>query len=409
MKNIYFSIILFLISNVSHSLNIDEKLDLVKKVYNLKPKNCEPIKRNVHKLNAGKELFNTLSLSGGRDISCAKCHIDRFGTADGLPIAVGVGGKGEGLDRYHSSKGVLVQRNAFSLKGRASKEFTAFFWDGKAQKIGNNFITQFGDHVNERFDSILAAASILPLIERDEFLGEGKNKFRKHTWDTYYYDRYVTLSKLIRERVISPKNEDDKKLKEILEKAKINLSKFDLAEIGNLIALHIENKFKCDESKWDKYLEGQKDVISLSEKRGAILFYGKGRCASCHSGSFQSDMDYHSIGTPQGFFGPHSRHRDIGRSGVTNLEKDLYKFRTPPLNGVSKTPPYGHNGAFKNLKEVVIHHFNPIDFYRSNDDYYKADYFNIGKLLNSRDPLLKSLDLNKEEELEYLVKFLESL
>ncbi|OXE29718.1 methylamine utilization protein MauG, partial [Vibrio parahaemolyticus] len=108
------------------------------------------------------------------------------------------------------------------------------------------------------------------------------------------------------------------------------------------------------------------DTSALSEvqKRGAILFYGKARCASCHSGDLMSDMSFHSIGVPQGNQGPHMFGQDFGRALVTLDNSDRYAFRTPSLVAVSKTAPYGHNGIFPTLKGVVKHHISPIFYYR---------------------------------------------
>ena len=326
-----------------------------------------------------------------------------------MPMAVGVAGEGEGVNRYYKKKGVLVQRNAFSLRGRGDKSFTSFFWDGKAQLVENSIITQFGKSVSKKFNNALSAAASLPLIERDEFLGKSSNPFKDNVGNTYYLDRYNSLSKMIKKRFLEAKTKEDKKVRDVLLKANINMETLELSDIGNLLADHISNEFKCKKSTWDDYLNGNKSALTKKQKLGAILFYGKGRCATCHSGSFFSDMEFHSIGTPQGYFGPHSRHRDIGRAGVTNDHIDMFKFRTPPLNGVRDTAPYGHNGSFKTLKDVVIHHINPIDFYIKNRDYYNSDYFKIGKLIQSRSVLLKAIDLNDGEEINKIIEFLKIL
>ncbi len=174
MIQILFFCLVFFIPNI-FAITLDKKLELVQKVYNLKPKNCNDDSkkhRKYEELKAGEALFSSVSLSGNRDTSCTKCHIDRFGTADGLPLSVGVGGVGEGKIRYKNGLGAIVPRNAFSLRGRSHPEFKAFFWDGKAQLDKDRIITQFGKKIDGKFDSLLAAAAILPLIERDEFLGK---------------------------------------------------------------------------------------------------------------------------------------------------------------------------------------------------------------------------------------------
>ncbi len=40
--------------------------------------------------------------------------------------------------------------------------------------------------------------------------------------------------------------------------------------------------------------------------------------------------------------------------------EDMYRFRTPTLRNVSITGPYGHNGAYANLEDIVRHHLNAV-------------------------------------------------
>jgi cytochrome c peroxidase len=413
---IFVPIFLLIIYSPVFSLDLDQKLSLVIKVYDLRPKQCESSKSSTsspEQLVAGEMLFKSTSLSGDRDISCSSCHLERFGIADGLPIAVGVGGRGEGYDRLSSEKGTLVQRNALSLLGRGDDSFTTFFWDGRVQVAEGRIISQFGDAIQGKFSSPLAVAAILPLIERDEFIGKGRilleNDIQHEVENKLYYERYLAVSKALRDRFLNPQNTDDKNVAEGLKKTGVSLDDLELADLGNLLAIFIKGKFKCETSAWDRYLSGDKNSLSEQQKYGAILFYGKGRCASCHSGNYFSDYDFHSIGTPQGSFGPHSRHRDIGRAGVTHRAKDLYKFRTPPLNSVIKTSPYGHNGAFPSLEEVVVHHFNPLAFYIDRSDYYSSDYFAIGKIMDSRDQILASIEIHSTDEVAAILEFLKAL
>ena len=176
--------------------------------------------------------------------------------------------------------------------------------------------------------------------------------------------------------------------------------KFELADIANLIATFIQEEFGCFESPWNNYLLGESGALGKQAKAGALLFFGKARCAGCHAGELFSDFNFHSIGIPQGSFGPHTRRRDLGRAAVTNSGKDLYKFRTPPLIAVSQTAPYGHNGMFKTLEEVLLYHVNPVPSLAEQQfQRFSKDYFELGQLLATRDERLKYLDIDSEREL----------
>ena len=396
-----------------HADDLDDKIALIQKVYALQPKTCEPTPPAPERIKAGKELFESKALSGDRDIACANCHLDRFGSADGLPIAVGVGGQGEGKERYAHHKGTLVQRNALSLIGRADPVFTAYFWDGKVQLEGERIVSQFGDAIDGRFDSPLAVAAILPLLERDEFMGETKvlepNDIQYVADGTYYYDKYQAVGQAIRNRLQAAKTPEDQQARDLLQASGVAIDRLELADIGNLLAAFIADKFPCRVSAWDRYLSGDHQALGTMEKTGVVLFYGKGRCASCHAGPFFSDFQYHSIGTPQGGFGPHSRHRDIGRAGVTHRRADLYQFRTPPLIEVNKTAPYGHNGIFASLKDVITHHNDPVSIYIQRPDIRQADRHITGKLLHSRDGLLATIDIHSDAEIQAFIAFLKTI
>ena len=54
---------------------------------------------NLDRVELGRLLFFDPILSGEKDTACGTCHLPTFGMADGLPLAVGVGGKGLGPDR----------------------------------------------------------------------------------------------------------------------------------------------------------------------------------------------------------------------------------------------------------------------------------------------------------------------
>lgn len=56
----------------------------------------------------------------------------------------------------------------------------------------------------------------------------------------------------------------------------------------------------------------------------------------------------------------HEGREDFGRELETGIDSDRYKFRTPPLRNVALTGPWGHNGAFSTLEDVVRHHLNPV-------------------------------------------------
>ncbi len=53
-------------------------------------------------------------------------------------------------------------------------------------------------------------------------------------------------------------------------------------------------------------------------------------------------------------------HDDLGRERVSGDPADRCGFRTPSLRNVAVTGPWGHDGAYGSLRDVVEHHLDPV-------------------------------------------------
>jgi cytochrome c peroxidase len=136
---------------------------------------------------------------------------------------------------------------------------------------------------------------------------------------------------------------------------------------ANAIAAYEASAFRCANSPFDQYLNGDETVLDEVEIAGMDLFYGEAGCVNCHSGKFQTDQDFYAIAMPQ--IGPgkgdnlpdYSDGRDdFGRERVTGDPVDRFKFRTPSLRQVTLTGPWGHDGAYDDLEAVVRHHLDAV-------------------------------------------------
>ncbi len=158
----------------------------------------------------------------------------------------------------------------------------------------------------------------------------------------------------------------------------------------------------------DAYARGDRDALSKSEKRGALLFFGRANCVACHATAGQSnemfsDFNNHNIGVPQIapefgvgkgdtiFDGP-NEDQDFGNEQVTGKFVDRYMFRTSPLRNVALQPAFFHNGAFTRLEDAIRHHLDPAASAR----HYDAKKAGVAKDLRLRlapaDPVLATLD-----------------
>lgn len=61
---------------------------------------------------------------------------------------------------------------------------------------------------------------------------------------------------------------------------------------------------------------------------------------------------------------------DLGLGDIVNKEEENGKFRVPTLRNIVLTAPYGHNGYFQTLEEIV-HFYNVRDV---SDEFPSAEY-----------------------------------
>lgn len=101
-------------------------------------------------------------------------------------------------------------------------------------------------------------------------------------------------------------------------------------------------------SKFDKYLEGDVDALSATQKRGLQLFQDNG-CVACHSGALLGGTLFTKFSHLQ----ENGMSYDYGAFQVSGEPDDQFVFRVAPLRNVALTAPYFHNGAVQDLSEAV--------------------------------------------------------
>jgi cytochrome c peroxidase len=170
----------------------------------------------------------------------------------------------------------------------------------------------------------------------------------------------------------------------------------------------------------DRFARGDRKAMTVPQKQGALVFFGKGRCSTCHavagpSNEMFSDFQMHVVGVPQIapefgagtgnmiFDGP-GQDEDFGLEQVTGNAADRYKFRTSPIRNAALQPAFFHNGAFTRLDDAIRHH---LDVFESARGYSPVragvdrDLTRLGPIepvLDRIDPLLATpIDLSARE------------
>ncbi|MAM61564.1 cytochrome c peroxidase [Maritimibacter sp. UBA3975] len=316
----------------------------------------------------GQLLFYDPILSGNRNISCATCHHPRFATSDGLSLGLGEGGVGLGPERHVTDENrpeQRIPRNATALFNLGAHEFTTLFHDGRIEadpKRPSGIRTPMAEEMVTGFSGVLSAQTMFPVLSPDEMAGHySENDVAKAVrsgritgaggaWDVISrrvagVEDYAARFADVYPQIDEP---DD----------------IGFTDISNAIAAFVAFEWRSDSSPFDAALRGTAPLVGMAAE-GASLFYGEAGCASCHSGPFQTDHDFHAMAAPQ--IGPgkaerFERHaRDDGRMRVTGREEDRFAFRTPSLRNVTRTGPWGHAGAHDDLATFLADHASRAD------------------------------------------------
>ncbi|MDG1262813.1 MAG: cytochrome c peroxidase, partial [Flavobacteriales bacterium] len=130
---------------------------------------------------------------------------------------------------------------------------------------------------------------------------------------------------------------------------------------GMAIAAY-ERTILSNQAPWQDWLKGNTSAMSDSEKRGAIAFFGKAECGSCHNGPALNSMSFHALGMEDltGADVVNGNDNDLGRGGFTQNPEDMYKFKTPQLYNLKDSPFYGHGGNFNSVHEVIEYKNNAV-------------------------------------------------
>jgi cytochrome c peroxidase len=136
-------------------------------------------------------------------------------------------------------------------------------------------------------------------------------------------------------------------------------------------------------AKYDQVKRGEAR-FNQYEQKGYEIFQQK--CARCHQEPLFTDFSYRNTG-----MGTDTSLNDFGRMRITGRKEDSLKFRVPSLRNVFLTFPYGHDGRFPTISDVLEH-------------------YNSGVVQSpGLDPELKKGIPISEDDRFYLIYFLETL
>ncbi len=234
----------------------------------------------------GKKLFFDPRLSKSGFISCNSCHNLSMGGSDNLKTSVG--------DHWHQGpiNSPTVLNSSMSL---------AQFWDGRAVDLK----AQAGGPIANPGEMAFSHALAVGMLESiPAYTAEFKQVF--------------------------------------------GTDKIDIDKVTTAIA-EFENTLVTPNSRFDRWLKGDKKAITANELAGYKLFKESG-CVACHNGPAVGGNSFQKMGVVEPY---KTSNPAEGRIAVTGEDADRFTFKVPSLRNVELTYPYFHDGAANTLPEAV--------------------------------------------------------
>jgi cytochrome c peroxidase len=158
----------------------------------------------------------------------------------------------------------------------------------------------------------------------------------------------------LEEQVLKPiqdANEMDMTLAEASARVRLPVE-----DISRALATYVRSILSGN-SRFDRYISGNRRALSREEQTGLQIFRGKGNCTACHVGPTFTDEQFHNTGVawhePSPGSGTGGSFADEGRFVITRSATDRGAFKTPTLREVARTAPYMHDGSIATLSDVI--------------------------------------------------------
>lgn len=317
--------------------------------------------------------------------SCASCHHSKAGFQAGIKQGIGEGGIGFGLN-------------------------------GEGRNGNNNVPPENIDVQPIRTPTALNTAYQKVMLWNGQFGATGENTGTEAVWDVNEpistnhlgfegLETQAIAGLKVHRLAVSDELINDMGYKALFDKAFPDIpeeERYTRTTAGLAIAAYERTLF-AHKAPFQQWLDGEYTALSEDEKKGALLFFGKGNCASCHTGPALSSVDgvdsFHALGmkdlrgkgviaNAEAFQKP-----DKGRGSFTQNTDDDFKFKTPQLYNLDMVGFLGHGGSFYSVKEVIE--------YKN-----KAVAENPAVSEDKLSPLFQPLNLS-EKEIEQLTLFIE--
>lgn len=302
------------------------------------------------KVELGKLLFhesrlgvNNLSPQGLQTYSCATCHHAEAGFQSGLAQAIGEGGIGFGVAGEKRVADPLYDAGIIDIAPIRTPTVlnTAYsevmMWNGQFGATGPNTGTQNAwTPGTTKYNNYLGYQGL-------ETTGLGAEQRHRLNPDTTWLTS-----------VPAYKNLFDVVFSGLPESERITGLTVSLAMAA------YQRTLLPNEAPFQRWLRGDTKALNKDQKDGKTLFFGKAKCATCHSTPglgaatfFSLGMNDLQDGVGNAFSVSPTAAEHKGRGGFTGKSADMYKFKTPQLYNLKDVSFFGHGSSFTSVDEVI--------------------------------------------------------
>ena len=120
------------------------------------------------------------------------------------------------------------------------------------------------------------------------------------------------------------------------------------------IAIAAFEKTLVSPGRFDEYLSGNAEALSIEERKGLQAFIDVG-CTTCHTGPSLGGQMFQKFGLAKGPYWEYTGSEviDSGRATLTGSRFDQFSFKVSGLRNIAMTAPYFHDGSVTDLSEAV--------------------------------------------------------
>lgn len=341
------------------------------------------------KVRLGKMLFFETGIGLGTKhtesiatYSCSSCHVPERGFTPGRFQGLGDGGSGFG-----NTGEARVKRDnygSYDVDAQGARPLAMLNLTYVRNALWNGSFGSYG--LNKGTEAVWGITDTLTSINKEGYEGLEANNHRA----------LVTHRQVINKDILDKLGYTswfDQAFPEIPVD-----QRYTLQIAGNAIAAYFRT-ILTNEAPFQKWLKGNSEAMTIQQKRGAELFFGKAGCVNCHNSPSLNNQRFAAVGvynlyqnSQEAYNTDANDARNKGRGGFTLKDEDLYKFKVPQLYNLKDFGFYFHGASKTNIKDVV-------------------KYFNAGipenpdVPLNRIDPLFKPIGLS-DSQIDDLVEFI---